>query len=201
MCGRSRRYASFRHERRVFIGRKWGNHSFAVSKGDLPPGSHALIGNQHLKDLLVSLDFVQFRGEVEIGEAISFGKSFASRSDQSTDSFSQSRSSLAPVSKLLSVCLDIPLLCLAIVLLSVLATCMAISFGPTTLLSTAMEPQALVVSLVCLFFARVFWLSRDLVLLQLSLDTRSPTTEAFVCRRDDGCKLAPSLSPAQRRQC
>jgi hypothetical protein len=122
----------------------------------------ALIGNQHLRDLFVSLDFVQFRGEVEIGEAISFGKSFASH----YDSFSHPRPSLAPVSKWLSVCLDIPLLGVAASLLSVLVACITISVGPTTLPSVAMEPPALVVFLVCLWFARVCWLSLDLISLR-----------------------------------
>jgi hypothetical protein len=32
---------------------------FAAEVGDLPPGTHILLGNQHLIDLGLSLDFVQ----------------------------------------------------------------------------------------------------------------------------------------------
>jgi hypothetical protein len=69
-----------------------------------------------------------------------------------------------------------------------------------------MEPQALVVSLVCLSLSRVCWLSLDLVSSRLRADTRPPVTDAFVnaipvLRRVEGCKLAPSLSPAQVSRC
>ncbi len=102
--------------------------------------------------------------------------------------------------------MDIPFLCLTISLLVVLAIWLAVSFNPNTFLSTAMEPRALVVSVVCLSLARVIWFALDLVSSRLRADPRPPASNAFVhpipvVRKVEGCKLAPSLSPTQSSRC
>jgi hypothetical protein len=48
---------------------------FAVEKGDLPPNSHALLGNPHLRQLRVSLDFVQNHPHCRLEDAIDYGRS------------------------------------------------------------------------------------------------------------------------------
>ncbi len=182
---------------------------FAAKKGDLPPGAHALLGNKHLKDLFVSLDLIQFRGEVEIEEALSFGRSFSSRFDPLHRSEALSLASIAPVpvSKLGSVFFDIPsMLCLALSLLFALAIWPSVSFDSIAPLSTTMEPRALVVSLVCLSLARVFWLSFELASSRLKAETWPPATKSIVNavpvpRIKEACKFAPSLSPNQEAQC
>ncbi len=47
---------------------------FAVNKGDLPPNSRALLGNPHLKQLCVSLDFAQNHPYCHLGDAIDYGR-------------------------------------------------------------------------------------------------------------------------------
>jgi hypothetical protein len=48
---------------------------FAVGKDDLPPDSHALLGNKHLRELRVSLDFAQNHPYGSLVDAIAFGRS------------------------------------------------------------------------------------------------------------------------------
>jgi hypothetical protein len=48
---------------------------FAVGSGDLPPDSHALLGNKHLRELRVSLDFAQNHPDGSLVDAIAFGRS------------------------------------------------------------------------------------------------------------------------------
>ena len=181
---------------------------FAVKKGDLPPGSQALLGNEHLRGLSVSLDFVQFRGEVDIGEAIAVGKSFAARFDSLSRSEELSRAPLAPAStsNLWSVLLDVPsMVGLALSLVLALAALLSESVSPTALFSTTIEPRALVVSLVCLSLARVCWLSFEPISARLKADVLPRPTKTIVNaipvpRRTEVCKFAPSLPPALRTQ-
>jgi hypothetical protein len=48
---------------------------FAVEKGDLPPNCHALLGNPHLRQLRVSLDFAQNHPHCRLEDAIDYGRS------------------------------------------------------------------------------------------------------------------------------
>ncbi len=52
---------------------------FAVKKEDLPLDFHALLGNRHLKETFVSLDFAQHHPDGSLGETIALGRSLASR--------------------------------------------------------------------------------------------------------------------------
>ncbi len=48
---------------------------FAVKRCDLPPNAHALLGNPHLKQLHVSLDFAQNHPYCRLEEAMDYGRS------------------------------------------------------------------------------------------------------------------------------
>jgi hypothetical protein len=48
---------------------------FAVKNGDLPPNAHAMLGNLHLKQLRVSLDFAQNHPCCRLEDAIDYGRS------------------------------------------------------------------------------------------------------------------------------
>jgi hypothetical protein len=172
---------------------------FAVEKGDLPPNSHALMGNPHLRQLRVSSDFAQNHPHCRLEDAIDYGRSLVFP-----------RTFLLPASPTLAGTAEprdkfkVSLWLLgfdAFVLVG-----LALALSPQAhlgLLSLAcmIEPRALVFALIALFLSRLVFgpesfptVLESLVRPQVGIRTVLPVSYLPQNRP----RISPSLSPEER---
>jgi hypothetical protein len=174
---------------------------FAVKKGDLPPNTHALLGNLHLKQLCVSLDFVQNHPYCRLEDAIEYGRTLVFP-----------RTFLLPTTPALAVTSQsgeesdrsLWMCCCGIFCLMVLALALSPQL-PLCLTSLAhlMEPQALIWALIVLLFSRLVWLTPGSGLTVFSsLDRPRVGTKTVLPfpppMETRPCTISPSLSPVER---
>ena len=174
---------------------------FAVKKGDLPPNAHALLGNLHLKQLRVSLDFAQNHPYCSLEDAIDYGRTLVFP-----------RTLLLPVTPALAVTFTSGeesdrsrwMCCCGSAFLMGLALALSLQSTPEVFsLAQWIEPRALIFALLGLLFSRLVWLApvsgltafSSLVGPRVGTKTVCPLAPPIATR---SYQISPSLSPEER---